>query len=302
MSAITTFLQSEQALKILGLPGLALLLAFVFYRTLLANKLVRPLARNQSFVVLILIIVYFSVVSVLLIWVYRPERGIDAAPAAAPPQVAGKIEEPGTWSKVNDFLDKVEMDTPLATFDQALGPATGDRAIDPRTTTLRKRSYFTLDEGVVVTVGHDDRSVQWIAAFDNAQKLRIATLNLGEAQEDNSIRRYDRLSDIDLDFLAQHCDGAKLVTPGRGGMFAVTPCYFGRPGGYNYFAFLFMAGGHKSPFAGDCSPLALDDSELTPDRVRQCKAGKERPFGFIVASEDPLLPTAVLTFIDTLEN
>lgn len=300
MSAITTFLQSDQALKILGLPGLALLLAFVFYRTLVAQKLVSPIGKHQSFIVLVLIIVYFSVVSVLLIWVYRPERG-TAAPAAVSTQAASKVEEPSIWSKVNDFFDRAEMDTPLETFDAAFGPATGDRAIDPETTQLRKRTYFRLGDGVVVTVGHDDRSVQWIAGFDNAQKLRIATLNLGQAQDDGSVRRYDRLSDFDLDFLVNDCE-AKVVTPGRGGVFAVTPCYFGRPGSYNSFAFLFMAGGHNSPFTGDCSPIALDEGEFTVERVKQCRAGKEKPVGFIVATEDTLLPTAVETFIDTLEN
>ena len=237
MSAITTFLQSEQALKILGLPGLALLLAFAFYRMLVAGKLVRPIGRNQSFIVLILIIVYFSVVSVLLIWVYRPERAPPAA-TAAPSPTPGKIEEPSLWAKVDEFFDQVRIDTPLETFDAKLGPATGDSAIDPETTKLRKRTYFTGKDGVLVTVGHDDRSVQWIAAFDNAEKLRVPTLNLGLGQEDGSVRRYNRLSDFDLQSVAEFC--GRIEMPGRAGNYAAKPCYFSRPGGYNGFAFIFM--------------------------------------------------------------
>jgi hypothetical protein len=300
VSVITTFLQSEQALKFLGLPGLALLLAFIFYRTMVANRLIRPISRNQSFIVLVLIIVYFAAVSVLLIWVFRPERGAPPAAAAAA-QAQGKIEEPSLWAKVDGFFDRAEMDTPLETFDAAFGPATGDSPIGEGTSQLRKRTYYSQRDGVLVTVGHDDRSVQWIAAFDNAQKLRIPTLNLGFAQDDGSVRRYERLSDFDLGFLAEHC-GANAVGGGRGGFLAVTPCYFGRPGSYHNFAFLFMMGGFKSALVDNCSPVALDGSALTAERVRQCKAGKEKPIGFIVAPDEALLPGAIEAFFATLDN
>jgi hypothetical protein len=298
VSVITTFLQSEQALKFLGLPGLALLLAFVFYRTMVANRLVRPLSRNQSFVVLVLIIVYFSAVSVLLIWVFRPERG--APPSTAAPAQAGKIEEPSTWAKIDAFFDQAGIDTPLETFDSKFGPATADSAIDPETTKLRKRTYFTGKDGVLVTVGHDDRSVQWIAAFDNAQKLRIPTLNFGLGQDDGSVRRYNRLSDFDLETVAEAC--GKIEMPGRGGTYAALPCYFGRPGGYNNFAFIFMTSRNQAPFDGNCSPLALAKGELTAERVSKCPDRREKPLGFIVAPDEALLPQAVETFIETLEN
>ena len=299
MSAITTFLQSEQALKILGLPGLALLLAFVFYRTLVASRVVKPIGRNQSFIVLVLIIIYFSVVSVLLIWVYRPER----APVPATGIPAGKVEEPNQWSKVDTFFGRAELDTPLETFDATLGPATGDSAIDPERTSLRKRTYFTLRDGLLATVAHDGNSVQWIAAFDNAQKLKIPTLFLGHGNEDGSVRRFERLSDFDLEFLADGCDG-KLEMPfaGRNGFYAVSPCYFGRPGSYNSYAFLFVAGGDQSPFTEHCSPMTLSEGDLTVQRVRQCRAGREKPFGFIVAGDEALLPIAIETFIETLDN
>ena len=287
MSAITTFLQSEQALKILGLPGLALLLAFAFYRMLVAGKLVRPIGRNQSFIVLIMIILYFLVVSVLLIWVYRPERGAVAAPATNLQKPSG--EEQSSWSKVDSFLDRAEMATPLATFDAAFGPASSDSAIDPETTQLRKRSYDKPDDGLLVTVGHDDRSVQWIAAIDDGKKLRIPTLGS------------DRLSDYDLEYLAKICQ-AKLVTPGYGGYFAITPCYFARGGSYNFFAFIFAVGGQNSPFGGSCSAIMLDDVPFTVERVRQCQAGKEKPVGFIVTREEGLLPKAVESLVETLEN
>ena len=299
MSAITTFLQSEQALKILGLPGLALLLAFAFYRMLVAGKLVRPIGRNQSFIVLVLIIVYFSVVSVLLIWVYRPERA-PAASAVVPAQVPGKVEEPSIWSKIDSFFDQAGIDTPLETFDAKFGPATADAAIDSETTKLRKRTYFTGKDGVLVTVGHDDRSVQWIAAFDNAQKLRIPTLNFGLGQDDGSVRRFNRLSDFDLQSAAEFC--GKIEMPGRGGTYAATPCYFGRPGGYNYFAFIFMTSRNQPPFEGNCSPIALASGALTAERVSQCPDRREKPLGFIVAPDEALLAKAVETFIWTLES
>jgi hypothetical protein len=300
VSVITTFLQSEQALKFLGLPGLALLLAFVFYRTMVANRLVRPISRNQSFIVLVLIIVYFSVVSVLLIWVFRPERAAQPPASAAAGPAPGKIEEPSVWTKIDGFFDQARIDTPLETFDSKFGPATADSAIDPETSKLRKRTYFTGKGDVLVTVGHDDRSVQWIAAFDQAQKLRIPTLNFGLGQDDGSVRRYNRLSDFDLQSVAEFC--AKIEMPGRGGTYAATPCYFGRPGGYNYFAFIFMTSRNQPPFEGNCSPLALASGALSAERVGQCPDRREKPLGFIVASSEELLPKAVETFIDTLEN
>jgi hypothetical protein len=299
VSPVTTFLQSEQALKILGLPGLALLLAFVFYRTLVSAKLVRPIGRNQSFAILLMIIGYFLIVSVLIIWVYRPER---AAPTVAQ-QVEQRVEEPSTWSKIDTFFDRTNLDTPLSTFDSALGPPTADAPVSRDNSKLHKRTYSTLKEGVLVTVAHEGDSVRWIAAYDNSQKLRIPTMNMGEGQDDGSERDYLRLSDFDMAFLTSHCDEGKIEAPfaGRNGLYAVSPCYFGRPGGYNHYAFILEIGGGKA-FSEDCGPMSLGNQESIADRVKRCHSEKERPFGFIVAADDALLPTAIEAFLDTLDH
>ena len=126
MSAITTFLQSEQALKILGLPGLALLLAFVFYRTMVANRLVTPIGRNQSFIILILIIAYFLVVSVLLIWVYRPERS-QPQPMPGASRIAASEVKPSEWDRLDKVMRQASLSTPLTSFDALVGPAASTR-------------------------------------------------------------------------------------------------------------------------------------------------------------------------------
>lgn len=296
---ISTFLKSEQALKILGLPGLALLLAFVFYKSLVSAKLVRPIGRNQSFIILLMIIGYFLIVSVLIIWVYRPERGV--AQGSSQP-IQAKVEEPSTWSKIDALFVRTDLDTPLATFDSVLGPATRDAPAAPGNAKLRKRTYSTMDDGVVVTVGHDGDTVRWIAAFDNAQKLRIPTMHMGQGMDDGSERNFERLSDFDLDFVST-CD-AKIEAPfaGRNGLYAVSPCYFGRPGGYNNYAFIFEIGGGKATFSQDCGPLNLKDGESIALWVKRCHAEQEKPFGFIVASDEEALPTAIEAFFDTLDH
>lgn len=298
MNPITTFLQSEQALKILGLPGLALLLAFVFYRSLVSAKLVRPIGRNQSFAILLMIIGYFLIVSVLIIWVYRPERG-TAATAAQP----AKVEEPSTWTKIDTLFDRTNLDTPLATFDSALGPATADAPVSRENPNLRKRTYSTLKDGVLVTVAHDADSIRWIAAFDNSQKLRIPTMNMGQGQDDGSERNFFRLSDFDQESVATYCDEGKIEAPyaGRYGLYAVLPCYFGRPGSYNHYAFIFEVGGGR-PFSQDCGPMSLSSGQSLAERLKHCHGEKEKPFGFIVAADDQLLPTALEAFLDTLDH
>lgn len=296
---ITTFLKSEQALKILGLPGLALLLAFVFYRTLVSAKIVRPIGRNQSFIVLSMIIGYFLIVSVLVIWVYRPERGVAATPAQP---AAAKVEEPSTWSKIDAFFERTDLDTPLSTFDSKLGPPTADSPISRDNAKLRKRTYATLQDGVIVTVAHDGDSIRWIAAFDDSQKLRIPTMHMGQGQDDGTERNFERLSDFDLDFITT-CE-ARIEAPfaGRNGLYAVSPCYFGRPGGYNNYAFIFEVGGGKTTFAENCAPMNIADGGSVAEWAKRCHAEKEKPFGFIVASDEQVLPTAIESFFDTLDH
>lgn len=301
MSVITTFLQSDQALKILGLPGLALLLAFVFYRTLVANRLVRPIGRNQSFIILVLIIVYFLVVSVLLIWVYRPEHNQQQQqqPPANAAQVTPQEVKPGEWDKLDKVMRQASLSTPLNSFDSMIGPATGEFRVGGTETTLR--TYFSMEDGLLAGVTHSDNRVIAIAGWDAKGRLKIPTMNLGIAQDDDSVREFTRLSQFDLEFVAESCGGLHEPFVSRGGLYVLTPCYFGRPGGYNNYAFIFQVGEH-SPFNTRCSHTEWTEQPLTVERVRSCGAQKERPVGFAVAEDEANLAGTIETFVAALSG
>lgn len=298
MSAITTFLQSEQALKILGLPGLALLLAFVFYRTMVANRLVRPIGRNQSFIILILIIAYFLVVSVLLIWVYRPEHG-RSQPIPTAAQVTPRDVKPSEWDKLDKVMRQASLSTPLASFDALLGPATGEFRVGQ--SDLGLRTYLSIEDGLLAGMTHAENRVTAIAAWDAKGRLKVPTMDLGLAEDDGKIREYRRLSNFDLAFAAENCGGLHEPHVSRGGFYVLTPCYFGRPGSYNNYAFIFRVG-EQSPFNSNCSHADWAEHGLTVERVRQCRAEKERPVGFVVAEDEAQLGGTIDTFVAVLSG
>lgn len=300
MTAITTFLQSDQALKILGLPGLALLLAFVFYRTLVSARVIRSVGKNQSFAILVLIIVYFLIVSVLVIWVYRPERQGDSQAAGA--TAISEPKKPTAWQIADGFLVRTRLDTPLATFDSTLGPATGDSAAGEDLPNLRTRSYFTLADGLLVSVGHDRESVHWIAAFDQSKKLRIPGMHMGQGQDDGSERTFERLSDFDLEFVADSCERLEAPFAGRNGLYVLYPCYFGRPASYYTYAFIFQADERQLPLDTACSPLELERGAVTAAKIRACHIADARPVGFVVIGEDKHLAAAVTNFLQSVDS
>lgn len=299
MNAITTFLQSDQALKILGLPGLALLLAFVFYRTLVSARVIRSVGRNQSFAIVVLIIVYFLIVSVLVIWVYRPERQGGGQAAGAATNIEPK--KPTAWETTDGFFARTGLDTPLATFDSTLGPATGDSVAGEDLPKLRTRSYFTMSDGLLVSVGHDRESVHWIAALDTSKKLRVPGMRMGRGQDDGSERTFERLSDFDLEFVADSCERLEAPFAGRNGLYVLYPCYFGRPASYYTYAFIFQADERQLPLDTACSPLQLEREPVTAGNIRACGIADARPIGFVVIGEDKHLAAVVLNFLQSVD-
>lgn len=298
MSAVTTFLQSEQALKILGLPGFALLLAFIFYRTMVASRLVKPVGRNQSFVILVLIIVYFLVVSVLLIWVYRPEHG-QPQPGPNASQISPQEVKPSEWDRLDKVMRQATLSTPLTSFDALLGPATGE--FKANKSALSLRTYLLIEDGLLAGVAHSDNRALAIAGWDAKGRLKIPTLNLGFAQENDSVIEFVRLSNFDLGFVVENCGGLREPHVSRGGFYALTPCYFGRPGGYNNYAFIFRVG-ERSAFGENCPYTDWAKHGLSAERVRQCGAQKERPVGFVIAQDETHLGETIDTFIAVLSG
>src|SRR5215203_4050827 len=84
MDALSAFFSSEKALYYLGLPGLALLLAFLFYNGLVKAKVITPLTRKASATVVLAIIASILVVTVLAILRFEP-AGRPAEPAKPTP-------------------------------------------------------------------------------------------------------------------------------------------------------------------------------------------------------------------------
>ena len=265
---------------------------------MVANRLVRPVGRNQSFIILILIIAYFLICSVLLIWVYRPDH-TRQQPMPAAANVAPNDVKPSEWERLDKVMRQASLATPLTSFDLLLGPATGEFRIGESELSLR--TYLSSQDGLLAGMTNANNRVIAIAAWDAKGRLKIPTLDMGLANDDDTIREYTRLSHFDLAFAVEGCGGLHEDHVSRGGFYVLTPCYFGRPGSYNNYAFIFRVG-ERSPFNTDCSHTEWRTRSLTVERVRECGAGKERPVGFVVASDEAQLRGTIDTFVAVLSG
>lgn len=277
---IEEFLKSKAALTALGLPGLAIMLAFLFYRSLLKAKVIKPLTQTQGFVILMSIIIYFAGATGLFAYYFNRS---DASPTVKPDPAPSKpIASSEAQDKVAALMRKVRINTPVETYASAFGPST--EVITDSYGGATENHWFEDDSQRMAMVSTLKDIPIAIAAFDPKSKLPVPTLHVGWEKNGHSIL-WENLSDISLSDALIECDGKRSNwAAGKMGNFFVGPCYFGRPGSYNYFTFFFFI---AEDMKQECSSeLWLGEKSLTEKWIRSCNLEKYRPIGFLVSSGD----------------
>jgi hypothetical protein len=260
-----SFFSSEAALKFLGLPGLVLLLAYLFYRGLLNAKIIKPLTSRQGFILLMAIVTYFAGATVLFAVLYRP---VSAPAAAATPAAATPAPE---QDKLATLLKRARLTTPIEAFAAAMGPAIsirGNRFADG------VKDYLFEDDG--------------------GSKLPIPSLHIGWGDTDVV---WDDLSDLTLATALAQCEDQHGVdTTAMIRSYFVGPCYFGRPGEYKTFTFLFA---FPEDLDHRCiADLNADETSFDEAWVAACKIGNLVPVGFVVAEEEASIEPARLSLLE----
>lgn len=281
-----SFFSSEAALKFLGLPGLVLLLAYLFYRGLLNAKIIKPLTSRQGFILLMAIVTYFAGATVLFAVLYRP---VSAPAAAATPAAATPAPE---QDKLAALLKRARLTTPIEAFAAAMGPAIsirGNRFADGV-----KDYLFEDDGGRMLQISAPGEGPNTIAAIDWDSKLPIPSLHIGWGDTDVV---WDDLSDLTLATALAQCEDQHGVdTTAMIRSYFVGPCYFGRPGEYKTFTFLFA---FPEDLDHRCiADLNADETSFDEAWVAACKIGNLVPVGFVVAEEEASIEPARLSLLE----
>lgn len=228
---ISGFLNSDTALNVLGLPGFICLLAFVFYHSLVARKVIGPLTQRGGLIILIAIIGYFTIATVAIIWNFRPQ------PSA--PEVVSSDD-------ISDFVRKLTITTPRTALESYFGKPTTeelferfderqpqDQQIIP--TNIIVRTYQWNDRVFLATYS---RANAVIAYALTANDIRLNAPHLGLGIDDGGYPEGTlKINDIDLRLLAHYgCEGSPEIDA-RVLWLMVGPCYLGSPGGYMKYAF-----------------------------------------------------------------
>lgn len=279
------FLKSKSALAILGLPGLALILAYSFYVALLKAKVIRPLRGNQGFIILMTIITYFAGVTVFFGFIYRPNRA-PAQPTPAPPVV---VPSPAPTSTPEDrmarLMGRARLGTPIESYTEALGQPV-DVADDGYSAGLKNYRYED-DDGRGVQISKLANKVIAISAFDPKSELPVPGLAVGWQGEDGRQVEWSGLSDVTLAEALRRCDWSHgTYAGGRGGIRYVGPCYLGSGGSYNHFTFVFGGSKADERLHYTCWVDLMDENrKLGEGWLKKCKAADQiKPVGFFVSS------------------
>jgi uncharacterized protein YecT (DUF1311 family) len=118
-----------------------------------------------------------------------------------------------------------------------------------------KITRYTGADVEFLTLDKDGRriGVAVIALHQKFAHARIPYLGLGRDEPNSSNTRwYHTLGQTNLAFVKDSCEGIVQNVDAKFGFFWTPKCYFGRPGGYKYYSFLFditgCSNGEKSVF------------------------------------------------------
>ncbi len=137
MQAVETFLESDRALAVLGLPGFALLLMFLIYRLLLQRKLITSVSATQSFILLMGMITYVALAAIVAVVLFRPvDRRHDVA--AQTPRPAPPVTTPSAGSNAINTAEPAAEAPPVHPRGEPAAEAPQERAHREPASRLRR--------------------------------------------------------------------------------------------------------------------------------------------------------------------
>ena len=263
---VAEFLTSENALTYLGLPGLAIILAFLFYNALVKSGIVTNLGQRQSFVILLTIIAYFTIATALAFWTFSSGAVLTTKPKEV---------------DLEGLMQKVSLRTPTSTLVSELGSPISL----VKTEGLSINRFEVGDERYLQTFENEQRTIAF-AGFDPRAKLKIPTISYGVGQADGSTRTFSRLSDFTLTSSLAECLGQYgSEWAGRGNNVHVGPCR-GAGSSANYFYLFFMG----PAVVSEACFLALLSGDIAPGSrtFKSCDNEVSHPTGFVVLDRDTI--------------
>lgn len=174
-----------------------------------------------------------------------------------------------------DLLENIRKDTPYLKIIEAYGQPTKIKKLFTDSKPLRvgrahaDLRYFKGVEVDVIIGYAQGQNLLGIGVYapDKKDKARIPYLNMGVSAEGNKPEKnYSRLSDVTILDLTRICD-LETFSGGHARFgYLISPyCYFGAPGGYMNFEFVYQPG--EKDFSG-CNINAYDKIEVKRSRCR----------------------------------
>ena len=226
MEVIAKFLTSDASLKYLGLPGFVILLSFLFYQSLVKYKIFPRISKNQAFMILLCIILFFG---------YAMKLTIDSQE---------KSQRVYSADEMSILVGRMNITTPAETYISYFGQPTAQNPVSKFFRTENGNSSETIT-GITSTQYQWKKSI-YVSRFTRGEKpygLAIASRNLSV-----SVPHIKLISETDMynDGIT-HLDSLHLRDvwgacresqfDQRLQWLVVGPCYLGAPGDYKQFAF-----------------------------------------------------------------
>ncbi|MCO6186195.1 hypothetical protein [Rhizobium sp. L1K21] len=194
-------------------------------------------------------------------------------------------KEPGSKIEaVNELLDRAGLNTPPVAYEAVLGPPIS--IYRQREGAPLRHIRYEDGHGIRLQIALVNEQVFSISGFDSGSNLRIPKLNMGSKSRSGEEKTYTKLSDFTVSDALYQCGGAHgSMSAGKAGNFFVGPCYFGRPGGYAQFYFIFYP---QEDTSEACITMIFRAAEIEPDKLGACEHEKLSPVGFMVYKDDEL--------------
>lgn len=274
--------------EILVSGGVAAVLAAVVGGGLKAFGIELPLLASVGRQALLMLV---GVVLILLGFQSPRVQSDDARQAG---EIAGSASAFPQASRFETMLLGLRELTPVSTlaqFESVLGPASKDAEIYDG---VRSRLYGRPTDELLVQVTYRGGVPKTLGVYTTGQRpelVLVPTLDFG-AEKDGRQVVLNHLGDWNLGDLASICrEGAITLPGGFDGGFAMSPCYFGRPGSYHFFAFFYEQ--REAPQGCNVFPLGGKPGVLTEELVRKCNFSELTPVGAIIATQQEDLEIAV---------